>query len=434
MVISIAFAGCGRLRYEKGALSSTGNEDPEPTLPGQTDGEGNVIPTLSRVSDDELTQDNLIDITLDATTGPTWTINTDIDTGSLSILDSLGNPYPESGGIIDAQVIPQTDSQGINFPDLPQIARFIAKNIVVEENVTVNVSGPNALMLVAQESITINGTINVSAGTQSFNKNTEPGPGGFRGGSSVFNAESTKLAEGFGSGDIACNCHQCTTGGGGSGHSSSGGQGDDQGSGGALYGSKAIELLIGGSGGGPGAAGDSGGCTFSRGGGGGGAVQLSTLGTLTVSASGVISANGAGASSRRFSDSRGLIGGAGGGAGGRIVLEAKSVVVDGQLVANGGGGGIALVEGEDDSNQAGGINGQHGLVSASPAAGGESSAAGNTSRGGAGGAGDQAPTTGENLGGGGGSAGRILFRAVDNPSISGLISPTGEGFFTQMYE
>jgi hypothetical protein len=69
------------------------------------------------------------------------------------------------------------------------------------------------------------------------------------------------------------------------------------------------------------------------GGAGGGALQISSLVSVTVTATGAITAPGGGGANTVSG------GGTGGGAGGGILLEAPLVTVQGTLAANGGGGG-----------------------------------------------------------------------------------------------
>ena len=150
------------------------------------------------------------------------------------------------------------------------------------------------------------------------------------------------------------------------------------------------------------------------GGNGGGVVYLIAETAIAIGATGVVNASGAGGSNG-VSD---LAGGGGGGSGGLIGLDSPSVTNAGLVFANGGGGG----EGSGNSNP-----GRAGSdpVNASPASGG-SGLSGNGGDGGNGGAG----ATGiggpgiqaSDGGGGGGGVGAIrVFRG--SAAIGGQASP-----------
>ncbi|MBN2494165.1 MAG: hypothetical protein JXR96_06210 [Deltaproteobacteria bacterium] len=105
------------------------------------------------------------------------------------------------------------------------------------------------------------------------------------------------------------------------------------------------------------------GCGDREGGGGAGGLQLSAGSRISVSGS--ILANGGGGQGGQ-SDSEGTcLGGGGGGSGGAVLLEAGEVDLGGAIWANGGGGG-----GGGNNNGASGGDGQNASASSSPAAGG----------------------------------------------------------------
>ncbi len=188
------------------------------------------------------------------------------------------------------------------------------------------------------------------------------------------------------------------------------------------------------------------GCGDQAGGGSGGGVQLSAVTRVTIS--GTILANGAGGQGGQGLDDELCIGGAGGGSGGTIVLEAREVVVTGAIWANGGGGG-----GGGNNHGASGGDGADATASMNSAIGGagrdglgcalyEDIEGG---EGGSGAAGTSQASDGESYdhnmcmlepqpyvggGGGGGGFGRIRINTLDScDCASGTFSPApGEGF------
>lgn len=161
--------------------------------------------------------------------------------------------------------------------------------------------------------------------------------------------------------------------------------------------------------------------TGGSGGGGGGAVQIVAGGSITVGATGIVTAHGGGG----VGVSGMVSGGGGGGSGGGVLLEASMISVLGAITANGGAGaegtrgGVVSVAGEDGH-----------VADAVPAIGGVgTSQGGNGGNGGASalaGAGFEGmsdATRGAGGGGGGGGVGRIHLRSLDVASVTGLISP-----------
>lgn len=116
-------------------------------------------------------------------------------------------------------------------------------------------------------------------------------------------------------------------GAGGAGYGGAGGAGSDY-AGGSTYGSATAPVDLGSGGGG----GNYGGTT-TIGGNGGGAIKLTVTGTLTVNASGTISANGG---SSGCSDD-----GGGGGSGGSIYIITNTLTGSGNIRANGGNGALS---------------------------------------------------------------------------------------------
>lgn len=250
----------------------------------------------------------------------------------------------------------------------------------------VRVIGQNALVLVADESITLTGVLD-AVPLCDYTNVREPGPGGFGGGLNDFDGLPAPPGGGGIHGDTD------NVGGGGGGHGTQGANGGfNPSSGGAVRGTAEIVFLLGGAGGGGGDDHNNSG----RGGGGGAAIHLISNGPITINDGAGINAGGCGGRA----GNGGNDGGGGGGAGGSILLEGRSVTIDGTLAANGGGGGGGAV------GNANLTVGQKGQLGRTPATGGP---AGSGGAGGAGGAGGTAPVAGESVfgSGGGGGIGRI---------------------------
>jgi hypothetical protein len=265
------------------------------------------------------------------------------------------------------------------FGGTNKYAVFVAKNIRIPADRIVSVGGNRPLILVALETITIEGSIDVTSGAVGAPvENTTKdgtGPGGGIG-----------LSDGTGG-----------AGGGGSFCGKGGMGGIATAAGGASYGTADIIPLQGGSNGG--------GYLAAR---GGGAIQLVAGREIVLGANGYISARGDGAVS-------------GGGSGGAILLEAPVVRIQGAIAANGGGGGAP-----------GGESGTPGTRTSTPATGGRNT---ENINGGDGSAGTQVngtngvlnpnpPNDGTGSGSGGGGAGWIRINTRSGAAeVSGVISP-----------
>jgi hypothetical protein len=190
-----------------------------------------------------------------------------------------------------------------------------------------------------QSNVTINGTVKLD-GQDALNAPyvSEPGPGGSRGGSGSYSFGASESA-GFGIGGGKRRSVGVQTGGGDVNATGGGGSYGTQGQGTWLspaptYGNPSVLPLIGGSGGagGSGLGGNSTPTygTNNSGGGGGGAILIGSAGTLTISGTGKIQANGG----------RGLAGTypGGGGSGGAIRLLADVLAGNGVVEAVGGAG------------------------------------------------------------------------------------------------
>jgi hypothetical protein len=179
--------------------------------------------------------------------------------------------------------------------------------------ITFTNTGYTAVAFLSRGDMTIDGTINA---------NGSASPLGVIGGPGATNAGDGENGEG-------------NSGGGGGGYGGTGGSGqrslgflDLGGPGGTTYNPDITAQLEGGSQGG------SSGFSGSRGGGGGGALQLGTLGSISIA--GTISVDGGAVAAGS--------GGQGGGSGGGLLVQANIVFVasNSVLTANGGDGGVGL--------------------------------------------------------------------------------------------
>jgi hypothetical protein len=271
----------------------------------------------------------------------------------------------------------------------PTIRVFIVRRLTA---IAVTVTGSNALAIVSNGEISIDGVFAASA---DFNR---PGAGAFNDGA-CRGAPGGPPVAGGAAGGAGGGAFGLNAGRGGSAMNNNGTSA--AGNGGTATGNPTLTPLRGGC--------DSGTVGASVFGAGGGAIQLVSRTRITVS--GVVAANGAS--------------GSGGGSGGGILLEAPAVQISGAVVANGGGG-------------AGGCfiprAGEDGRLDATPASGGTACDSGNGRDGGAGGAGNQGARNGISLsvagsgiafaGAGGGSVGRIRVNTVSGGlGGNGVFSP-----------
>ncbi len=223
-------------------------------------------------------------------------------------------------------------------------------SFTIDAGVTVTVTGTAPLIINSTGDINIAGTITVSGAPGSDGvtfSNAGPGgvgvAGGHDGGAGYFDPvlgpENGLPGMGPGAGGLGSQWYS----GGGGGYGTTGLNGDVFGSGGGAggitYGTAQLTTLEGGSGGGSGSGGNN--CGSGAGGAGGGVIVMSTCGTLTIAASGMILSNGGNGGS----DGTGNCGGGGAGAGGSIWLVAPTLVNDGSVQANGGIGGSSSFTG-----------------------------------------------------------------------------------------
>lgn len=265
-------------------------------------------------------------------------------------------------------------------------------SINVTSSGTLAVTGIRALALVADDTVMIDGLLDVSA------RLTGNGPGG---------GSVTSGAFGAGAG--------FATAGGSGGSTTMAGGGNAGGA--PSTDPSIITVLIGGSRSTRGFLGEP-----DSGGGGGAATLIACRGTVSVK--GTIQAGGGGGGGGKSGLTAGAVfGGAGGGAGGNVVLQGLSITVTGRVFANGGGGGAGWLTGNPTGNF-----GTDGLASATQSAPGGDSFAG-TGAGGTGGIQGVAPgvglspsVPGATPGGGGGSIG--FFQTYTPSRITPTLTPS----------
>lgn len=274
----------------------------------------------------------------------------------------------------------------------PAICLLRHGSITVTQTGILKTKGTRALALVADDAMTIAGTLDLSADTFIH------GPAG---------------------GTVFSPFVQHPTGNGGAGFRSPGGAGGTTtvDGGAANGGSIAIdpaelEMLVGGARGAGLAAG---------GGAGGAATLISCRGTVSIL--GIVDANGGGgAGGHTDLAGTGVNAAAGGGTGGYVVLQGRAITITGELYANGGGGGGGFSTGGGTFGSVG-ADGQR--STATPADGGIG--VNGAGAGGAGGIANIAPGVGKKsstagAGAGGGSVG--FLQTYTPPGVQPLITPS----------
>jgi hypothetical protein len=330
-------------------------------------------------------------------TEPTQAVTLTAATINTSLPASCTEMRPQSGG--------------------PAICLIAGRTIDVASGATVRAIGPSPLVLVAAETLTISGTLDVSSRLVDT-----------LGGTPVFGAGARTAAEcaALGVDGAAANGPNDGGGGGAGGSFGAAGAQGGNGAGGNTHGTPhpvgAPTTVVGGCPGGHGGDGVGGG-GGQVGGGGGGAVYLIAGGSIAIAAAGKLNASGAGGDRGTDGIDTGG-GGGGGGAGGLIGLDAPHITLGGAVFANGGGGGGG--NGNDfDQN---GMRGADPTAPAEPAKGGAGGIAGGAGGDGAfgttlakpGGGGSQNFCAG---GGGGGGTGVIRVFGVPPTSVTGAVSP-----------
>jgi hypothetical protein len=253
---------------------------------------------------------------------------------------------------------------------------------------SVNVTGPNPLVLVATQSITITGQLSVAS------HRNNPGAGVNNGAATC----STPIAVVGQAGGV-----------GGSFGDTAGGGGDNAATPGAAIVPTVLRAGCGGQ-----LAGNSGAGSVAFGGGG----LYLIAPSITIMTGAAIDASGGGGAGGARVTAVGY-GGGGGGSGGMLVLDAPTIANNGMVYANGGGGG----QGADTTKL--GQPGADPSTATTAAAGGS----GGQSTGGLGGAGAFVSTpavvggTGNSNGGGGGGGGAGIIYVFGGSALNGTVSP-----------
>src|SRR5690625_2589438 len=268
-------------------------------------------------------------------------------------IPSVGSDYalgPVSDDVVDLSLASsrawQTPGDGHGVYDPAQWAvvfKYTSVNIPEEVTVTfVNHPSRAPVIWLVQGEVVIGGTVVLDGApghaANSLRTFAEPGPGGFRGGRG--SDAKTRGAGGMGPGGsfYGDNDNHASSG---AGYGSPGElagtewSGQTPGAAGGVYGNAGVFPLIGGSG----AAGNANGSTGKGGGAGGGAILIATPATILLD--GEVRANG-GPGAKSGGSSRGNRA-SGGGSGGGIRLIADTVSGNGTLRALGGAGGTGSV-------------------------------------------------------------------------------------------
>lgn len=321
-------------------------------------------------------------LTTPPTLGPSVVFNT--ETGTITGLTGGDFVYTEQ-------------TQDTTGPEVPTMAVFAARRWDIPSSTAVAFVGENAAVLVACDSVVVEGVVLACA------DGDDGGPGGFSGGSSE---QGGSGPGGGGTGDETFFENE-SGGGGGGGHCGSGGGGGDGlrqfgsalsgGAGGASTLNPTLIPLVGGSGG---AASLQDPPDGRPGGGGGGAVQF--VAGKDVVVAGTMTACGATGAGDGAETS-----GAGGGAGGAILIEGLRVFLEPTAILSVNGGGGSGGNGNSTNQSTGGQSGPPGN---DRALGGVGAAGGGSGgRGGAGSSpgGENGLVGNQRGGGGGGGAGYI---------------------------
>lgn len=316
--------------------------------------------------------------------------------------------------VINTAMVGGTNCDSIIAGGGASLCLIAARTISIGNGIKLSATGPNPLVLVGTQSVTINGALDVASHVQ--------------GGSVIGPGAQTSCGAGN-AGSMGGNPD--AAGGGGAG-GSFGGKGADGGLGkksstnnpggapGTALAAGVPTSLVGGCPGGDGGPGHGGG-GVGGGGAGGGAVYIISAGSITISGS--IDASGAGGGAGAAGvDSSG--GAGGGGSGGFIGLDTPSLMVTGSVFANGAGGGGG---GGDMPTRIG--NPGNDPVAATTQANGGVGGTGGGGDGGKGYAGALAPTTGNPgingyCAGGGGGGGAGIIKIYGTTASGGTFSPT----------
>lgn len=256
-----------------------------------------------------------------------------------ALTNGCNSPAPSLGAFSAVGTI-TFDTDALTYGGIPGgvdndgVAVFRFDSIAVPAGTTVVAVGSRPLALLSAGAVTVDGTLSVNGEGATGDADTTPNPGGAGGGAGGQGCGVAGGGPGGGAGGTPSG-DSGSGGGGFGGVGGNGGQGSNlypgtPGAGGVAYGDVAV-AIEGGSGGAGGT--DTYGLDCTTGGGGGGGVLVQSETGITISATGIVSADGGDVPF--FSNN----GAPGGGSGGGIVLIAPSVQNDGTVTAEGGAGG-----------------------------------------------------------------------------------------------
>lgn len=246
-----------------------------------------------------------------------------------------------------------------------EIAVFTFSDFALDAGITLTGRGSRPLAILSQSHITVDGIIDVSAWKDPLNTSANAafnfaGAGGGDGqdvaSGSTLHGDPAAGAPVLGGGQLGSGASGSGSGGGFGG---AGGRGESDapnapnGLGGIAYAD--LEAAI--QGGSGGSRSNASGSNFAMGGGGGGGIELGAVGTVSISLSGQILADGG--KGQSISSSSLTPAGGGGGAGGGILVHGLHVIHNGLLSARGGNGGFRtnpnpLLAGSDAGGGGGG--------------------------------------------------------------------------------
>jgi hypothetical protein len=219
----------------------------------------------------------------------------------------------------------------------------------IDSGDTVTITGTNPLVIHSTGAVQIDGTLLANGGNGNDGVTSSNGgiggigvAGGGNGGDGSFSSSTGPINGNSGNGMGMGGMGGGWSGGGGAGYETGADSSGNVlgGFGGPAYGNTQLNPLLPGSGGGGGSGGYN--CGAGGGGAGGGVIQIESCVSLTIGATGLISANGGNGGS----DGTGNCGGGGGGSGGTIWLMTSGTLSNsGTISATPGTGGASAVPG-----------------------------------------------------------------------------------------
>ncbi|MGI9457569.1 MAG: hypothetical protein ACR2NU_13475, partial [Aeoliella sp.] len=266
------------------------------------------------------------------------------DPGANVIIDTTELDIFVDGNLVFDGTVGNSTTTANAGDDSYQIAVFTFSSFELDAGLSLTASGSRPLAILSQDSLSVFGTIDLSATSDGTLLNGEriAGAGGGNGGlgTSVIPAPASAEMNGAAATGAPLNSGgaPASSGGGtGGGHGGNGGRSEGGGARGAAFGDLQLGIQ-GGSGGGT--ADEDGINALAGGGGGGGGIELGAINSILIAASGQVLANGGDGAAHAVGNI-GLTGGGGGGAGGGILVHAPLVTQLGLISAVGGRGGFA---------------------------------------------------------------------------------------------